>query len=243
MTQAKQGYCWGLINPAGGEGDREKTEELLPPEVTTVVNGLGISDYTQEGVNEAMARYDSLAEDLVGRGAQRVVLAGIPISVQLGRKRALGVMEHTQQKFGVPGDMAAEAVIAAMQHLGVSKVAVGSRWADEVNNALAKYFADAGIEVLTITTRGQWAKQAFSMSYEMGVKLAFELGREAMRKAPQAEALFLPGGSWRPLPAVPILEEDFDKPVFTNGNTRAWRIIPDGFAPPVKGWGRLLEGG
>ena len=61
MTQAKQGYCWGLINPAGGEGEREKTEELLPPEVTTVVNGLGISDYTQDGVNEAMARYDSLA--------------------------------------------------------------------------------------------------------------------------------------------------------------------------------------
>ena len=243
MAQVKQGYCWGIINPAGAEGEREKSEELLPPEVVTVTNGLGISDYTQDGVNEAMARYDSLAEDLVSRGAQRVVLAGIPISVQLGRKRALEVMEHTQQEFGVPGDMAAEAVIAAMQHLGVSTVAVGSRWADEVNNALTRYFANAGIEVLTITTRGQWAKQAFSMSYEMGVKLAFELGREAMRKAPQADALFLPGGTWRPLPAVPILEEDFGKPVFTNGNTRAWRIIHDGFAPPVEGWGRLLEGG
>jgi len=39
---------------------------------------------------------------------------------------------------------------------------------------------------------------------------------------------------------VPILEEDYDKPVFTNGNTRAWRLIHDGIAPPVTGWGRLL---
>jgi len=78
------------------------------------------------------------------------------------------------------------------------------------------------------------------MSIEMGVKLSFELGRETMKHAPQADALFLPGGAWRPLPAVPILEEYYDKPVFTNGNTRAWRLIHDGIAPPVTGWGRLL---
>ena len=36
------------------------------------------------------------------------------------------------------------------------------------------------------------------------------------------------------------VEEDYGKPVFTNGNTRAWRLIHDGIAPPVYGWGRLL---
>ena len=140
----------------------------------------------------------------------------------------------------MPGDTAGEAVVAAMQHLGVTRVTVGSRWADEVNEALVRYFAHAGIEVLAITSEGQWAKQAFGMSFEMGVRLAFQLGREAIRKAPDAEAIFLPGGAWRPLPAVPILEEDYNIPVFTNGNTRAWRIIHDGFAPAVEGWGRLL---
>ena len=242
MAQVTPRYVWGLINPTVGESEQpnDKTERLLPTDVVFVSNGLGITDYTVEGVDEAMGRYDDLVTDLVGRGAQRVVLAGIPISVQLGRKRVLELMDHTQQRSGVPGDAAAEAVIAAMQHLGVSTVAVGSRWAGQVNDALIRYFADAGIEVLTITSEGQWAQQAFGMSFEMGVRLAFELGREAMRKAPQAEALFLPGGAWRPLPAVPILEEDYGKPVFTNGNTRAWRIIHDGIAPAVSGWGKLL---
>ena len=243
MAQVTPSYVWGLINPRVGldeQESNEKSEPLLPPEVSAVSNGLGIRDYTVEGIEEAMVRYDDLTADLVSRGAQRVVLAGIPISVQLGRKRVLELMHYTQERFGVPGDAAAEAVIAAMQHLGVSRVAVGSRWADEVNNALTRYFAEADIEVLAITSEGQWAEQGSAMSFDKGVRLAFDLGRQAMREAPQADSLFLPGGAWRPLAAVPILEEDYGKPVFTNGNTRAWRIIHDGYAPPVHGWGRLL---
>jgi len=69
---------------------------------------------------------------------------------------------------------------------------------------------------------------------------AQQLGREGMRKAPEAEGLFLPSGAWRPLAAVPILEDDYGKPVFTNDNTRVWRIIHDGHAPAVSSWERLL---
>jgi len=242
-THARPPYHLGVIAPARGNeagGMDSRAESLLPPEVVTLSNVLGIRDYTSEGVEEAMARYPDCVRDLVSRGAQRVCLNGIPISVQLGRTRVLELIETSSKNFGVPGDAAGEAAVAAMQHLGVRTIAVGSRWADEVNDALIQYLADAGIDVLAITSRGQWAQQAFSMSFEMGVRLAFELGREAMRQAPQAEALFLPGGTWRPLPAVPILEEDYGKPVFTNGNTQAWRLIHDGIAPPVHGWGRLL---
>jgi maleate cis-trans isomerase len=226
MAQAKSRYVWGLINPTVGMDEQDsngKPERLLPQSVEVVSNGLGIRDYTHDGVEEAIVRYDALAEDLVGRGAQRVVLAGVPISA-----------------LNVPGDAAAEAVVAAMHHLGVSKIAVGSRWAAEVNEATIRYFNDADIEVLTITSEGQWAAQGSQMSFEKGVLLAFRLGRQAMREAPHAQGLFLPGGAWRPLAAVPILEEDFGIPVFTNGNTRAWRIIHDGHAPPVDGWGTLL---
>jgi maleate cis-trans isomerase len=61
-----------------------------------------------------------------------------------------------------------------------------------------------------------------------------------MRRAPQAEALLLPGGTWRSLAVVPLLEEEFDVPVLTNGIATAWRLMDQGIAPPVEGWGRLL---
>ena len=242
-TDAKTRFHWGLIAPRHGndaEAGNPREEPLLPPDVVTLTNALGISDYTLASIEEAMARYPDCVRDLVDRGAQRVCLNGIPISVQLGRPRVLALLEDTRKDFAVPGDTVLEAVVAAMKHLGVSKIAVGSRWADEVNDGMIRYLADAGIEVLSMTSRGQWARQSFDMSFEMGVKQAFELGREAMRSAPQADGLFLPGGAWRPLPAVPILEEDYGKPVFTNDNTLAWRLIHEGIAPPVYGWGRLL---
>ena len=78
------------------------------------------------------------------------------------------------------------------------------------------------------------------MSIEEGVKLAFQLGREAMRRAPKAEALLLAGGAWRSLAAVPVLEEDYGIPVVTNPIAQVWRLMAEGIAPPVKGWGRLL---
>jgi arylmalonate decarboxylase len=154
----------------------------------------------------------------------------------------LEIIEQTAKRTGREADSQSEATIAAIRHLGARRIAIASRWPDELNRALLAYFADAGIEVLAVTSAGQWASKAFSMSIEEGVKLAFQLGREAMRKAPRADLLLLAGGAWRSLAAVPILEEDFGIPVITNPIAPVWRLIHAGVAPPVKGWGRLLAG-
>jgi arylmalonate decarboxylase len=140
----------------------------------------------------------------------------------------------------VPAESQAEATIAALRHLGARRIAVASRWAGELNDRLCAYFRHAGVEVLAVTSANQWGAQAFAMSIEQGVKLAFQLGREAMRRAPDAEALLLAGGAWRSLAAVPILEEDYGIPVVTNPIAPIWRLIHDGIAPPVQGWGMLL---
>lgn len=234
-----------MIAPSRAEAEESAHRPLLllPPEVRQVSVGLGLKDYTPEGVEEAMSRYWDCVDELISLGAQRVVLAGVPISSQLGRPRALGLIEETARRTGAKADTAGEAVVAAFQHLGVHRITVASRWASQLNQALTGYLAEAGVEVLYVNSAGQWAAQSSAMSVEEGVRLAFELGRDALRKAPDAEALLMPGGAWRPFGVIPFLEEDFGKPVVTNGNSRIWRIIHDGFAPPVTGWGRLLAGG
>lgn len=237
-------YVWGFIGPTADGSHPLQTiqpQRLLPPEVVQLSKGIGISDYTTEGVEEAIGRYWACADELVKQGARSLTLGGVPISSQLGRARVLKLIEETKRRTGVPGDSTNEAIIAALQRLGVSRLAVASRWAGELNRALVAYFAQAGITVVSITSEGQWAKEAFAMTIERGIVLAVRLGRQAMREAPAAQALLLPGGTWRGLTAVPILEEDFDVPVLTNGIATAWRIMSQGIAPPVQGWGRLLE--
>jgi arylmalonate decarboxylase len=235
-------YIAGSVTPIGlDRHPMSQPQPLLPPYVRRIASSIEISDYTKVGVDEAISkRYWTCVDELVKQGANSITLAGFPISSQLGRPRVLELLEETRKKTGLTADSQAEASIDAMRHMGMRRIAIASRWSDELNQKLVAYLTAADIEVLTVTSVGQWAKQAFSMSIEEGVKLAFQLSREAMRKAPDADGLLMPGGAWRSLAAVPILEEDFGKPVVTNPIAQVWRLIAAGIAPPVQGWGRLL---
>ena len=242
MMQAR--YVAGSVTPIGDDRhSMPQPEPLLPPDIRCIGCSMEISDYTGHGVDEAIReRYWKCVDELVRGGANSITLTGLPVSSQLGRPRALDLMAETTKRTGLLADCAGEATIAAMRHMGMRRIAVASRWSDELNQKLVAYLSAADFEVLAITSVGQWAKQAFSMSIEEGVKLAILLGREALRKAPEADGLLLPGGAWRSLAAVPILESDFGRPVITNPIAHVWRMIAAGIAPPVHGWGRLLEG-
>jgi len=243
-TQAETSvrFTAGTITPLGPDRHpMSQPQPLLPSDIRRVSSSIEIGDYTVEGVDEAIReRYWNCVDDLVRKGAQSITLAGFPIASQLGRPRMLELQAATAKRTGVTADSQAEATVAALRHLGAKRIAIASRWSTQLNEKFVAYLEHAEIEVLAITSVGQWAKQAFSMSIEEGVKLAFQLGREAMRQAPEAEALLLAGGAWRSLAAVPILEDDFGIPVITNPIAPVWRLIAAGVAPPVEGWGRLL---
>jgi maleate cis-trans isomerase len=170
-----------------------------------------------------------------------IVLGGVPISVRLGRPRLRELLAETKQKTNVEVDAPLEALIAAMNHLGLKTIAVGSRWADDVNNAIIRYLQDGGIEVAGITKRNQSAVDAASMSFEDGLQTALDVGREAARLAPAANAVFVPGAAAMSLHAIPAVEAEFGKPTFTNLSVEIWNnLVRSGIIPPVQGWGRLL---
>lgn len=245
MAEAtKPRYIAGSVNPVSAERHPlPKQEPLLPADIAQISASIDVTDYTPEGVQEAISkRYWQCVDELAGKGANSITLAGLPIASQLTRPRVLQLLEETHKKTGVTADAHAEATISALEHFGAKRIAIASRWTDALNVKLIDYLQHAGLEILTITTASQWAKQAFSMSIEEGVKLAFQLGREAMRKAPKADALLVAGGAWRSMPVVPYFEEEYGIPVVTNPITQPWRLIAAGVAPPVQGWGRLLAG-
>lgn len=240
----KPRYTVGTVSPIGPDRHpMSKPEPLLPADIAQVAASIEVTDYTPEGVQEAIAqRYWQCVDELTSKGANSITLAGLPIASQLGRPKVLQLLEETHKQTGLIADAHAEATIAAIKHFGAKRIAVASRWTDALNVKLIDYLTQAGLEILTITTASQWAKQAFSMSIEEGVRLAFQLGREAMRKGPKAELLLVAGGAWRSMPVVPYFEEEYGIPVVTNPITQPWRLIAAGIAPPVQGWGRLLAG-
>jgi maleate isomerase len=215
---------------------------LVPPDIMEVTVTLGIAEYTREAVDAAAASNLNRCIDLLA--AEKVdylILGGAPVSAQLGRERALKLMADTKERTGIPMTGPIEAMLAGLKRLGTKSIAIGSRWADELNQAMAAYFTAGGIEVLGVTTRGQWNAEAHKMTFEEGLAVALDVGREAARMAPQADAIIVPGGAAMSLHVIPALEDEFGKPALTNMNAEVWQcLVEPGVIEPVKGWGTLL---
>lgn len=214
---------------------------MVPVDVMMVTTPLGLQDYTEERVEEAIARFWSCVDLLVEEHVDHIVLGGAPVSAQLGRARVLSLLGDMTRKTGIPGDAPIEAVIAAMNRLGLRRIAVASRWAEALNTQVAEYLEAAGLEVVGVTDRGQWAAQASAMSFEEGLQVALDVAREAAQ-FDRAEAVWVAGGAAMALHAVPTIEKEFGKPTFTNLSAEVWNgLVRPGVIEPVAGWGTLLE--
>ena len=142
-----------------------------------------------------------------------------------------------------------EAHISTLKNLGITKLAIASRWSDAVNNAITQYLATEGIEVVICKSRGRTLSQNKEANALSDHHLALELGREALKAAPEAQALLLPGGLWYAIYAVPILEAEFGKPVLLNIlSTTSAAMHAKSYQSKIQGsgksdsyWGKVLS--
>jgi len=237
-------YIWGDISPRESKVQRGAAYQfykLVPNDVMLVVAPLGIKDYTEDRVEEAISAFDDRVDSLAKEKAQHLILGGAPVSAQLGRDRVQRLLGEAEDRTGIPGDGPIEAVIAAMNHLGLKRIAVGSRWADALNAKVQAYLEAGGLEVVGITSRGQWASEAFGMSFEEGLQTAIDVGREAAQSDPRVDAVWVAGGAAFALHAIPAIEEEFGKPTFTNLSAEIWHgLVHPKVIDSVKDWGTLL---
>jgi maleate cis-trans isomerase len=240
-------FRYGVIQPRAHEQvQRARSYQLyrlLPLDFIEISTGLGLENYTKEGVEKAIENYWTCVDRLGKEKVDHIIFSGAPISAMLTRPRVRDLLRETKERTGISADAPLEALIAAMHHLGLKKLAIGSRWADPVNDAIKRYLEAGGIEVLGMTKRNQWASDSFAMSLEQGLEMALDVGREAARSWPEAEAISVPGGAAMSLHVIPAIEDEFGKPAFTNMSAEVWNaLVRPGIIAPVQGWGRLLAG-
>lgn len=238
-------FRYGVIHPRSHErlqrGPGYQFYRIVPLDVMEISTSLGLENYTAEGVEKALRNYWNCVEILATEKAQVIIFGGAPVSAVLGRPRVVDLLRETEEKTGIPADAPLEALIAAMNHLGLKRLAIGSRWANVVNQAIVRYLEAGGINVVGTTERNQWAADSAAMSLEEGLAMALDVGREAAQIAPQADGISVPGGAAMSLHVIPALEKQFGKPVFTNMSVEVWNnLVRPGMIPPVRGWGRLL---
>ena len=237
---------WGFIGASRHSGPVQSGTNyrfhlLVKENVMVISTGLvGMGDYTKEGVDRAIQTWWECVDLLVNEGVDLIVLGGAPVSAQLGRARVRELFDETKRRTGLTATGTLESAIEAMHHLGVQRLCVGTRWADEVNEGVRGYLHDGGIEVVDLFGRGYWSADMRQFSYEERLRLEMDVAREAAEKSPTSDGLLLPGGVIAEHCIVPV-EQEFGKTVFTNWNTEIWStLVHPGTIAPLQGWGRLL---
>lgn len=139
----------------------------------------------------------------------------------------------------IPCITAESALVKALQAVGVKRLAIGTPQPSSRNAHVERLFTGAKFEVRGIR------------SLEIGdlaevnrprPEVAYRLGREADRAAPDAHAVCLLATDFRSIEAIEPLERDLGKPVITNNQAILWACLRRaGLRSLISGYGRLLR--
>jgi maleate cis-trans isomerase len=216
---------------------------VAPEGMMLATTGLDLKDYTLAAVETELPLLWQRFE-LLAKKVDRLSLSGVPVASALGRAKMREILAEGEKRTGLVCDTDLEAHIATLQHFDATRIAVATRWPEPVNEALTRYLAEAGIEVIARRSRGRSLQENKVSSAAADYELALELGREAMRAAPEAQALLMPGGLWFAIHAVPILEGEFGRPVLLNILSTTWaalNTVRDRLVVrPDRRWGKVL---
>jgi maleate cis-trans isomerase len=165
------------------------------------------------------------ADDVLAAGAKEipgpldaVVWACTSGSFVFGWDGAAAQVEALRRATGVPASSTSFAFADACARLGVTRVAVGATYPDDVAERFVAFLARAGVEVLRLSARGI-VTAAEVGTLPAGVVLDFA----AAADHPQAQALLLPDTALHTVGLLPALEERVGKPVLTANQVSIWQ--------------------
>jgi maleate cis-trans isomerase len=217
---------------------------VAPEGMMLVTTGLDLTDYTLAAVERELPVLWRSFDLLAKKKVDRISLSGVPVASVLGRKKMREILAEGEKRTGLPCDTDLEAHIAALTHLNARRVALATRWPEAVNAALTRYLGEAGIEVVACESRPRTLDQNKHSSAEDDHRLALELGGKALRAAPAAQALLMPGGLWHAIHAVPLLESEHGRPVLLNILSTTWAALHAAGermrVRPEPRWGKVL---
>jgi maleate isomerase len=164
-----------------------------------------------------------------------VVHAHTASSYANGLANEPALVQRLSSLAGAPAVTAAGAVQAALKHLGVKRVALGTPYQASVSEQGKAYWESAGFQIVGYGRLGD----AGSI-YDETEARAYELARQA--DTPDADAVLLSGTGLPTVGVLDRLERELRKPVVSSIQACLWHALRVGGRPQrVDGFGRLLR--
>jgi maleate isomerase len=228
----------GCVKPTMRPGSLEELIRMLPEGIGIIPLHLGIKEGTTEEFKRSIAPYEPLIAELASLGCDLIHPEGAPPFMVLGYKGECELLKKWERTHKVPVFSSGSNHIRALKALKAKRFVGATYFGGKINDLFAKYFVDAGFDVLGmegISVPFDQIGQLSSFEVYAHVKRAFLKHRKS------AQAIYLLGSGWRVLPVIDMLEQDLGVPVIHPVPARCWEIqLRLSIRQPVKGYGRLL---
>ena len=227
----------GYLSPSVFEIPSE-WELILPKGFTMVASGLNVQAHTENEFNRAIDALEAGLEIFTAEECDVILLAGITLGTQRGYRIEQKVVEKLSQRFGLPITTAMNASVEALRHLGAKSVVIATAYLQKINQAVMRYYQDAGFRVLGIsglqvTKPVEQVKLPDYASYKVALTL--------YKENPATDAILIQG-RWRSISWVEELEGDSGKTVVSSTAASLWWVLRQlGMNIRIEGYGRLLN--
>ena len=230
----------GFLVPPGNPTVETEMIELAPKGVSVhfqrmVARGAPGAPDGQTERNQMMLNHiDDSIEMLALVKPDVIVLAHTASSYHLGREREADLLGRLSAASGTRITTAFASVAAALQRLGVRRLALGAPYARETMLQGKAHLEAHGFEVVSFDNLPD-----VTNTYDETAERAYRLARSI--DSAQAQAVFLTGTGLPTLPVLQALEEDLGKPVISSASAMMWHALRlAGVREIIPGYGRLL---
>lgn len=230
----------GFLVPPGNPTMEPEMMALVPRGVSLhftrmVAHGnTGSLDGQEERNRAQIAHLDENVELLALVKPKVIVLGHTATSYTLGKQGEAELKAKMEKKYNIPFTSAFESVVAALEHLGVKRVAYATPYNEKTTLQGRAHLESYGFEV---AAHGMLPN--VTNIYDETAERAYMLAR--MVDVPAAQAVFLSGVGMPTIETIDLLERDLKKPVLSSASAMMWNALRiAGVRESIPGAGRLL---
>jgi len=239
-------YGWkatiGFIGPPRtNETVLHEAVRLAPPGVAWCWSTMGLPEFGKYEFDQALGLAELCAKELADREVSVIAMTGIPLISSKGAPYHERLERELAAAIGhrVPVTTDIHCVMAALMAMGAERIAVSSIYQRYIQDDMIRYFGHYGVRTLADEALDYALADCMTRPT---MTTAYETSTRVVRKAPDAQGLFIACPQWPVIDHIERLERESGKPVVTHLSAILWGSLSQiGVRVPFEGYGRLLE--
>ena len=216
MPEIEKEYLVGTVRPTNRpEASQEiDLDERIPAKIKFVSLTMNFTHGTDQEFGTSMPGYEAKSAELAKMGAHLVRPSGAPPFMLLGYKGEREIISSWEKKYGVQMFTSGQNDVRALRTMGIKKFVGGSYFPDKINLILARYFTDAGFQVLAM----EGIDSPFAEVPNVPPENIFQFMKGIAAKHTDAvDGIYMLGSAWKTLDIIEPLEKDLGLPVIHAG--------------------------